>query len=318
MPNIVVLDGYTLNPGDNSWEAFESLGSLTVHDRTPVDKTYERIKDADIVLTNKAPLSKDVLDKTTKLKYIGVLATGYNIVDTQSASKKSICVTNVPGYSGSSVAQFVFSHILEHASQVGIHTTAVQSGSWANSKDFCFYEKPTTEIDTLTLGIFGLGDIGLKIAHIALSFGMKVIATKRSPLKKAIPGLSIVDKETLLKESDFITLNCPLTPETENLINKDSLSLMKKNAILINTGRGQLIHEQDLADALNSNRIAGAGLDVLSTEPPQKDNPLLTAKNCTITPHIAWSTLAARKRLMQMAANNLSAFLSDTPINQVN
>ncbi|MEF3302873.1 D-2-hydroxyacid dehydrogenase [Paenibacillus sp. GYB003] len=315
---IVVLDGYTLNPGDLSWSRLEALGPLRVYDRTPVDLIAERAKDADIVLTNKTPLRAELLRRLPKLRYIGVLATGYDVVDTEAAAELGITVTNVPAYSSASVAQLVFSLLLELCHRVGVHDEAVREGAWTASPDFSFWKTPLVELSGKTLGIVGMGGIGEKVAVIGQAFGMNVIATNRSGKRPNVAGVELVPLERLLGEADVVTLHTPLTPETEGLIRADTLSRMKKTAFLINTGRGKLIREPDLADALRAGAIAGAGLDVLSTEPPAADNPLLGAPNCIVTPHIGWATREARERLMETAAANVEAFRNGSPVNVVN
>jgi glycerate dehydrogenase len=316
--NIVVLDGYTLNPGDLSWTRLESLGNLTVYDRTSPELVVERAKDADVILTNKTPLRAEMLGQLPNLTYIGVLATGYDVVDTAEAAKRGIPVTNVPAYSSASVAQLVFSLLLELCHRVGLHDEAVRGGAWAASPDFSFWKTPLVELAGKTLGIVGIGGIGEQVAAIGQAFGMNVIATNRSGKKPATEGVELVSLERLFEEADVVTLHCPLTPETEGLIRTETLSRMKPNAYLINTGRGKLVREQELADALNSGVIAGAGLDVLCSEPPAVDNPLLTARNCVITPHIGWASGEARARLMEMAAGNVEAFRAGKPVNVVN
>ncbi|ULL15334.1 D-2-hydroxyacid dehydrogenase [Paenibacillus sp. H1-7] len=317
--NIVVLDGFTLNPGDLTWDGLSGLGRLTIYDRTPQELIVERASDAEIVLTNKTPLNASTLTKLPKLQYIGVLATGYNIVDTEAARSRGIPVTNVPTYGTHSVAQFVFALLLELCHHVGRHDAAVKAGDWTNSTDFCFTRSPLTELSGKTIGMIGLGKIGTQTARIANAMDMRVLAVgsgKRTPAP--VEGVEWATLEQLLKESDIVSLHCPLTPETSGLINKDRLALMKPSAFLINTSRGPLIVEQDLADALNDHRIAGAALDVLSVEPPGADNPLLTAKNCIITPHIAWATKEARARLMKTAVDNVRSFLAGKTDNVVN
>ena len=312
---IVVLDGYTNNPGDLSWDSLTRLGNVTVYERTPPELVVERSYDADLVLTNKVRFSADTITQLPNLRYIGVLATGYNIIDTKSARDAGITVTNIPAYSTPSVAQAVFALILQLANATAEHNRAVKSGVWSCCKDFSFTTGQLTELHGQTLGIFGLGAIGQATAHIGLAFGMRVLGHARSA--KNIPGIKDVDRDTLLAESDIISLHCPLTPDTNELINSKTLALMKQSAWLINTGRGQLINEAELASALQNGVIAAAGLDVLSQEPPPADNPLLTVSNCIITPHIAWATLAARSRLMDIAVDNVQHFLADTPINVV-
>ena len=313
---IVVLDGYVLNPGDLSWDGIKQLGDCTIYDRTPTELTVERSKDAEVLITNKVVLNKEIIGKLPNLKYIGVLATGYNVVDTDAAKRAGVVVTNIPAYSTTSVAQMVFSHILNFAQNVSVHALSVSSGEWAASADFAYWKTPQTELAGKTLGIIGFGQIGRAVAKIGLAFGMKVIFNNRNNKEPGIEAEQ-VDLESLLAESDFISINCPLTPENTGFINKSSISKMKTTAFLVNTGRGPLINEQDLADALNSGRIAGAGLDVLSIEPAHPYNPLAKAKNCNITPHIAWATFEARTRLMQIATENLKAFMVGLPQNVV-
>ena len=313
---IVVLDGYTLNPGDLSWETIRSLGLCTVFDRTLPDQTIERAKTADAVFTNKVVLDKAIIDQLPDLKFIGVLATGYNVVDIAAAKEAGIVVTNIPAYSTASVAQMVFSHILNFAQNVSVHAKSVSAGDWANSIDFTFRETPQMELAGKTLGIIGFGQIGQAVAKIGIAFGMNVVFNNRSE-KHVDFEATQVELNRLLETSDFVSINCPLTAENERFINKSTIAKMKSSAFLINTGRGPLIDEQDLADALNNGEIAGAGLDVLSTEPPKADNPLPKAKNCYITPHIAWATVEARKRLMKIAADNLKSFVEGNPQNVV-
>ncbi len=314
---IVILDGHTLNPGDLSWDEIRKLGECTVYDRTPPEKILERASKAAAIFTNKVVIGRDIIKQLPDLKFIGVLATGYNVVDLQAAAEADILVANIPAYSTASVAQMVFSHILNIAQNVSKHAKSVKDGDWTNSIDFTYHLTPQTELAGKTLGIIGFGQIGQAVARVGLAFGMKILFQNRSK-KETNADFRQVDLDTLLVESDFISLNCPLTDENAGFINKSTIGKMKKSAILINTGRGALINEKDLADALNSGRIAGAGLDVLSTEPPKAENPLLAAKNCYITPHIAWATKEARQRLMQIAAQNLKAFINGTPQNIVN
>ena len=314
---IVVLDGYALNPGDLSWEEISKLGNCIIYDRTPKELTVERALDADAVFTNKVVLNRETIQKLPKLKFIGVLATGYNVVDLEAATEAGIVVTNIPAYSTASVAQMVFSHILNFAQNVGVHARSVAAGEWAASADFAYWKTPQIELAVKTLGIIGFGKIGQEVAKIGLAFGMKIIFTNRSQ-KVGFAMAQQTDLDTLLAESDFISINCPLTPENTGFMNKTAFASMKPTAFLVNTGRGPLVNEQDLADALNAGRIAGAGLDVLSVEPALPDNPLVHAKNCYITPHIAWATFEARSRLMQIAADNLESFLNGAPKNKVN
>ncbi len=315
---IVILDGYTLNPGDISWAGFETLGDFTMYDRTSPDKIIERSENADIILTNKTVINKDTIEQLPNLKYIGVLATGYNIVDVKAAHVRNIIVTNIPSYGTSSVAQMVFALILELTQNVGHYSNSVKKGRWSNSKDWCYWDKPLIELDGLTLGIIGFGRIGKATAKIANAFGMKVIANDAVTIESPPDWLKIVDQETIFRESDVISLHCPLTSANKHFVNSVKINLMKESALLINTSRGLLINEEDLAHALNSERIAGAGLDVLSKEPPDETNPLLTAKNCIITPHIAWATKAARQRLMNIAVMNLKSYLNGKPVNVIN
>ena len=315
--NIVFLDAFTANPGDLSWSEFESLGHCTIHDRTPADQTIERAKDAEVVITNKAVLSRAVIESLPKLRYIGVIATGYNVVDIAAARERGIIVANVPGYGSPSVAQAVFALLLELTNHTGQQTQDVSKGRWAACPDFCFWDKPIIELQGLTLGLVGLGDIGASVARIALAFGMKVIATRRTWAVPPPAGITPAPLDKVLRESDVISLHCPLTDETKHLINAGSLAQMKPSALLINTARGPLIDEPALATALNEGRIAGAGLDVLSVEPPSKDNPLFTAKNCLITPHTAWASRASRARLITIAADNLRQWQAGRPINVV-
>ncbi|PTQ95792.1 glycerate dehydrogenase [Mucilaginibacter yixingensis] len=316
---IVVLDGYTLNPGDLSWDVLNSLGDVTIHDRTPVSEIVSRCAGADMVLTNKVPMSEETLNQLPDLKYIGVLATGYNIINTEVCKQKGIVVSNVPGYSTSSVAQLTFALLLELTHHVQRHSDAVMAGKWSGSKDFCFWDYPLIELEGKTMGIIGLGSIGGKVADAAAAFGMKVIAAGRTHTDQSHrPGFRWVEMMDLFKEADVISIHCPLTPQTQDLINKETLALMKPSAFVLNTSRGPIINAADLTDALNNNIIAGAGIDVLPVEPPPADNPLLKAKNCIITPHIAWATKEARTRLMDVTVNNIKAFVSGAPVNVVN
>ncbi len=305
---IVYLDTYTLNPlGDLDLSILHTLGDVTLHDRTLPQEIIERAIDADIILTNKCPLNALTISQLPKLKYIGVTATGYNIVDIEAAKSRGISVTNVRGYSSASVAQLVFSLILGFTNQVARHAQNIEN-TWTACPDFCFYHSPLVELEDKTLGIVGLGDIGKKVANIGLGFGMKVLATKRDLASGGMAGVELCNQEKLFAESDFITLHCPLTSDNQCFINTSTLAQMKPSAILINTSRGGLINENDLANALNAGKIAGAGLDVLSVEPPTKDNPLLIAKNTIITPHIAWAGVNARKELLNGVVENIVAF----------
>lgn len=317
-PRIVVLDGYTLNPGDLGWEALAALGQLTVYERTPEEQILERAQDAQIILTNKIRLDAATLQRLPYLRYIGVLATGYDVVDVHAAAEQDITVTNIPAYSTHSVAQVLIAQLLTFCHRVQQHSDAVQAGRWSASADFSFQESPQTELAEKMMGIIGFGRIGQRLGMIASALGMQVQAFSRSqPAIDFIPSFRWVDLDTLLQTSDVISLNCPLTPETAGLIDRQALDQMKPSAILLNASRGGLVVDQDLADALNEGRIAGAGLDVLSSEPPPADHPLLHAQNVVITPHIAWATFEARQRLMQMAVDNVRAFLNGDPQNRV-
>lgn len=314
---IVVLDGYALNPGDLSWKGFQELGECTIYDRTPPALIIERARGAAIAITNKVVFNKEIIGQLPQLKYIGVLATGFNVVDTVAARDAGIVVTNIPAYSTASVAQMVFAHILNFTQNIGVHAQSVSAGEWSASADFAYWKTPQVELAGKTLGIIGFGQIGQAVAKIALAFGMRVIFTNRSKKKTEIEAVQ-VDLDILLQESDFVSVNCPLTDENKGFINKETIGKMKPTAFLVNTGRGPLVNENDLADALNSGRIAGAGLDVLSVEPARFENPLPAAKNCFITPHIAWATFEARNRLTQIAASNLKSFIDGCPVNVVN
>ena len=317
---IVVLDAYTGNPGDLSWEKFETEGEVILYDRTAPKDIVSRCQGAEVVLTNKVKIMKDEIDALPSLKYIGVLATGTNVVDLVHARSKGIDVTNVPGYSSDSVAQHVIALILHFSSKIAEHDAAVHKGDWVNSPDFCFTLGTLSELSGKSLGVIGLGSIGRKIAEIAVALGMKIVAAEQSSMNSLQLAYHVdwVPVEEVFSKSDYITLNCPLTPKTEEIVNAENLSRMKSSAYIINTGRGPLIDEQALADALNNGQIAGAGLDVLSTEPPSADNPLLSAKNCVITPHIAWASLEARGRLLDTAAENVASFAKGSTQNLVN
>jgi glycerate dehydrogenase len=309
-PKIVVLDGRTLNPGDLSWAEFEALGPLTVHERTPPGEVVARAGGAAILLTNKTPLGADTLARLPQLRYIGVLATGYNVVDVAAARARGVPVTNVPEYSTLTVAQHTFALLLELTQHVGHHAASVREGRWTASPDFCYWDTPLIELAGMELGLVGYGRIGQAVARIGEAMGMRVRRVRRTDGRDAM--------ERLLAESDVVSLHCPLTPETRQLICAATLNRMKPSAFLLNTSRGGLVNEADLADALNAGRIAGAGLDVLSVEPPPADNPLLGARNCILTPHHAWAAEKARRRLMAAAAANLRAFLAGTAVNVVN
>ena len=314
---IVVLDGYGLNPGDLSWSAWEALGELTVYDRTSPSELLERSVGAEVLITNKTLITAENMDELPSLRYIGVLATGYNVVDIDAAKARGIVVTNIPAYSTASVAQMVFAHVLNITQRVGYYANENTQGRWTNNADFCYWDTNLIELDGKKMGIVGYGNIGKATARIALAFGMEVLAYTSKEQKDLPQGVRKVTLDELFSESDVVSLHCPLTPDTKELVNAERLKTMKPSAILINTGRGPLVNEQDLANALNEGRIAGAGLDVLSVEPSLADNPLLKAKNCFITPHIAWATKEARTRLMDIAINNLRAYQEGNVINNV-
>ena len=317
--NIVVLDGYTLNPGDLSWEGLKSLGKCVIHERTLPRETALRAAGAEILLTNKVVLSRDLILGLSALKYIGVLATGYNVVDIKAACERKIPVTNIPAYGTESVAQMVFAHLLNLCQQVGHHADTVRDGRWSGSADYCYWDYPLIELSGLTMGIIGFGRIGRTVARLAQAFNMRVLAYNPSPVvPEKSEGAVMVPLDRIFSESDVVSLHCPLTEENRGFVNAALLSRMKKTGFLINTSRGPLIDEAALARALNDGTIAGAGLDVLSQEPPPKDNPLLSARNCAITPHIAWATHAARKRLMDTAVGNVRAFLAGKTCNVMN
>ena len=318
---IVVLDGYTLNPGDISWAELEKLGEVTVFDRTEytADAIVENIANAEVVFTNKTPINKEVLNRVSNLKYIGVLATGFNVVDVKSAKSKNITVTNIPDYSSKAVAQFTMALLLELCHNIGAHNNSVKKGDWIKSNDFSYWNSPLIELEGKTLGLIGFGKIGKATAKLAQAFGLNVLVytrTVNSDLEN--DNLQFTTLDYLLENSDFISLHCPLTSETEGIINATIIAKMKESAMLLNTSRGPLVNEQDLADALNSHKISAAAVDVVSEEPMKASNPLLTAKNCIITPHIAWAPKEARMRLMKITVDNLKAFLNKQPVNVVN
>ena len=315
---IVVLDGFAANPGDLSWEGMKVLGECTIYDRTAPEEVLERAAGAEAILTNKVIINADHMAALPELKYIGVLATGYNVVDTAAAKERGIIVTNIPAYSTASVAQMVFAHILNISQQVQRHSEEVHKGRWTNSKDFCFWDTPLMELRDKKIGLVGLGNTGYTTARVAIGFGMQVYALTSKSHFQLPPEIKKMDLDQLFSECDIVSLHCPLTPETHELVNARRLAMMKPNAILINTGRGPLINEQDLADALNNGTIYAAGVDVLSQEPPRADNPLLSARNCYITPHIAWASTAARERLMQIMLGNIKAYQDGKPVNVVN
>lgn len=311
---IVALDGYTLNPGDLSWAPIESLGEFTSHDRTPSAQVIERARGADVLLTNKVAFNRETIAALPDLRLIAVTATGYNIVDTAAAKERGVIVCNVPEYGTPNVAQHVFALLLELSTRTGHHAQTVRDGRWSTSLDWSYWDFPLVELNGLTLGIIGYGRIGRAVAQIARAFGMNVIAYRRNAKQED----AAVDLDTLARDSDVISLHCPLTADNAKMINASLLAKMKPTAMLINTARGGLIDEPDLANALNDERIAGAGLDVLTTEPPRADNPLIGAKNCIITPHIAWASRPARQRLLDITAGNIRAFIAGSPRNVVN
>ena len=315
---IIVLDGYTLNPGDLSWKGLEALGQCTIYDRTDPEGTIQRADGAEIVLTNKTVLSAEVIKRLEALKYISVLATGYNVVDVEAARKRGIPVSNVPTYATESVAQMVFAHLLNLTQNVAHHAKTVRDGRWYTSPDFCYWDMPLIELQGLTMGIIGFGRIGQATARLALAFGMKVVIYDIVVPSQILQRCQMVELDDIFRLADVVSLHCPLTAKTEKLVNVQRLALMKPTAFLINTSRGPLIDEQALADALNNARIAGAGLDVLAVEPPNQANPLLKTKNCYITPHIAWATRAARQRLLKVTVDNVASFLAGSPQNVVN
>lgn len=318
---IVVLDGYTENPGDLSWAPIEELGTLMVYDRTPLDDEAEiirRISGAAVVLTNKTPISRSVLEACPDLRFISVLATGYNIVDTAAARERGIPVSNIPTYGTASVGQFAIALLLEICHHIGRHSDAVHAGRWERCADWCFWDYPLIELAEKTMGIIGFGRIGQQTGRIARALGMEVLAYDNHPSDSGSSLAQYVDLDTLLRRSDVIALHCPLFPETQGIINRENIAKMKDGVILLNNSRGPLVVEQDLADALNSGKVAAAGVDVVSSEPIRGDNPLLTAKNCIITPHISWAAKEPRARIMSMSAQNIQAFLSGAPVNVVN
>ena len=318
---IVILDGYTENPGDLSWDALAALGELTVYDRssrTDQQEAIDRIGDAEIVITNKTPITRAVLDACPSVRFIGVLATGYNVVDTACARERGIPVSNVPAYGTAAVGQFTIALLLEICHHVAHHSETVFAGKWEHCPDFCYWDYPLIELDGKTMGIIGFGRIGQATGRIARALGMRVLATGSRPCPEGEAIAEYTDLDTLLANSDVIALHCPLFPETAGIINRETIATMKDGVILLNSARGGLVVEQDLADALNSGKVAAAGLDVVSTEPIQGDNPLLKAKNCIITPHIAWGSKESRQRIMDCTVKNVQAFLAGKPVNTVN
>jgi len=315
---IVVLDGYAANPADLCWDELKTLGECVIYDRTAPEQVLERSAGAEVLLTNKTILTAEQIAALPELKYIGVLATGYNVVDVDAAKERGIIVTNIPAYSTDSVAQMVFAHLLNIAQQVEHHSGEVHRGRWSTCQDFCFWDTPLIELHGKKLGIVGLGNTGYATARIAIGFGMQVYAYTSKSHFQLPPEIHKMELDELFRECDVISLHCPLTDSTREMVNAERLRTMKPTAILINTGRGPLVNEQDLADALNAGTLYAAGVDVLSQEPPRADNPLLTARNCHITPHIAWASTAARQRLMGIMLENIRAYQAGKPINVVN
>lgn len=318
MNKIVVLEGYAVNPGDLSWEGLNKLGALTVYDRTPADQVAAHIGDAQVVYTNKVVIDAELMDRCPNMKFVGVLATGYNVVDVQAAKQRGVTVCNVPAYSTPSVAQMTFSLLLDICTHAAQHSDSVHAGKWSACPDFCYWETPQIELAGQTMGIIGYGRIGQSVSRIASVFGMNVLCNSRSRACKDLPeNCRYAGLDEIYAQSDVISLHCPLQESTEGIICRDTIAKMKDGVIILNTGRGPLVVEQDLADALNSGKVYAAGVDVVSAEPIRADNPLLTAKNCLITPHIAWAPKASRQRLMDVAVNNLEAWLKGAPINTV-
>ncbi len=314
----VILDGYTENPGDLSWTNIENLVELTVYDRTPKELVIERSQDADILIVNKVELTEAIINKLPDLKFVSTLATGFNQIDGKALRERGIDLSNIPAYSTNAVAQMVFAYILEFVNKTAYYTEDVKSGAWTNCPDFCYWKSPLYELDSKTLGIIGFGKIGKRVSDIASAFGMKVMAYTPSGRKSGADNVTFTDIDTVLKNADFITVHCPLTPETNGLINKEFISKLKKGAYVINTARGAVANEKDIAYSLNNDILAGYGTDVLSTEPPKADNPLLSAKNCLITPHIAWAAYETRLRLMGILEDNIKGYLNGKPVNVVN
>lgn len=315
---IVVMDGKGVNPGDMSWKQIQQFGELIVYERTASEEIIDHVGDAEIVLTNKTVFEEDTIAKLKNVKYIGVLATGYNVVDLKAASKRGIVVTNIPAYSTDSVAQMTFAHILNVTNHVDHYARASRDGEWSRCPDFCYWDKPLVELAGKTIGIIGLGNIGMKVANIALDFGMNVIAYTRKEPKEIPNGINKASIDNILSDSDIISLHCPLTKQTRELINKDSIAKMKRGVIVVNTGRGPLVNEEDVANALHNGLIGAYCADVMCSEPPSADNPLFVEQNAYITPHVAWASKEARIRLMDIAEKNIHSFLSGKPINVVN
>jgi len=314
---IVVMDGHAANPGDLSWDIFSQFGEVVVYERSKPEEVIERAIDADAVFTNKVIFDDSVMAQLPKLKYIGILATGTNVVDLEAARKRGITVTNIPAYSTDSVAQLVFAHILNILNRTDVYANDVRNGAWAKNPDFCFWYDQIHELSSLTMGIVGMGNIGRKVAEIALAFGMKVVVSSSKDVNQLPKGVVKQNMDNILSGSDIITLHCPLTPSTESLIRKETISKMKPSAILVNTGRGPLVNEDDVAEALQSGKLGAYAADVMVQEPPRKDNPLFACKNAYLTPHLAWGTIEARERLFAIAVENVRAFLAGTPQNVV-
>lgn len=314
----VNLDGITTNPGDLSWDWLEKYGEYVVYDRTKPEQIIERAKDADVLIINKTYISAQMLDLLPKLKFVALQSTGYNAIDCEAARKKNIIVSNIPAYSTNAVAQLVFALILEFTNRVALHNESVHNNEWCECPDFCYWKAPLTELDSKVLGIIGFGSIGERVSKIAEALGMSVIAYTPHPKPEKFPNVEFVNLDSLLSQSDIITCHCPLTAETKGLINKEAIGKMKKTAILINTSRGPVVDDEALANALNNGDIAGAGLDVLTVEPPSPSNPLLSAKNCIITPHIAWAGYETRERLLGILEENIKAYCDGNPQNVVN
>lgn len=312
---IIVVDGYAMNPGDLSWDGLEEIGDVTVYDRTPPERVVERLQGADVMITNKVPVSAKLLEQLPNLNYIGITATGYNTIDTDACRRRDVVVCNVPAYSTKAVVQMTWAHIFNLTNRVALHADSVCDGDWTACPDFCYWKTPQPALENMTLGLIGFGNIGQGVAAAAKGFGLRVLVSTRT--SRDVSDVDLVSRDELLGQSDIVSLHCPQTPETQKLINAESIALMKPGAFLVNTSRGGLIDEAALADALNSGRLAGAGLDVLSTEPPLEDNPLLRAKSCFISPHMAWAGIAARQSLINQTVNNLRAFLDGAPVNRV-
>lgn len=315
--HLVVMDGHAANPGDLSWEPFEQFGEVVVYERSKPEEVVERAKDADAVFTNKVVFSDEVMAQLPKLKYIGILATGTNVVDLEAARQRGIVVTNIPAYSTDSVAQLVFAHVLNIVNRVDVYANDIRKGRWAQNPDFCYWDTQIHELAQMTIGVYGLGNIGMKVATIAAAFGMRVLAYTSKPQESLPAGITKASQDEIFAQSDILTLHCPLTPQTQGLINADNISKMKRTAIVVNTGRGPLVDEIDMAIALKTGMLGAYAADVLCQEPPRADNPLFDCENCFLTPHLAWGTIEARERLMLIAEENVRAFVNGEPINRV-